>query len=191
LQEEGWTSASQIPPIKITYQNNSPTLANEITTMRQEWQNILGVNVGIATLDFTPLLAAEAATTGQAPPKGLQMWTAAWGADYPDPQDWTTLQFGDNQPYNEFNYGNNNGPTAAQQKQVQQQLDAADVMTDPTARAQSYNKLEQQLVNDVAWLPTDQRTGHILLKSSVIGIVQNAIDEVPPDDWANIYIAQH
>ncbi|HET7638900.1 MAG TPA: peptide ABC transporter substrate-binding protein, partial [Ktedonobacteraceae bacterium] len=98
---------------------------------------------------------------------------------------------GDGQPYNEFNYGNNSGPTSADQRAVQQQLDAADVMTDATARAQAYNKQEQQLVNDVAWLPLDQRLGTRLTRSYVIGIVNNAISQVPPDDWARIYIASH
>ena len=192
MQEEGWTSISQIPPIKITYQSNAATLADEITTIRGMWQQVLGITVGTVTMDFTPLLTAESATTGKSPAQGgLQMWTAAWGADYPDPQDWTTLQFGDGQPYNEFNYGNNTGPTAAQQVTVQHQLDAADVMSDPTARAQAYNTLEQQLVNDVAWLPIDQRLGSRLTKPYVIGIINNAISEVPPDDWANIYIATH
>ncbi|MFL5666166.1 MAG: ABC transporter substrate-binding protein [Ktedonobacteraceae bacterium] len=192
MQEEGWTSVSQIPPIKLTYQSNASALANEITTIRGMWQQVLGITINTQTMDFTSLLTAESATTGKSPAQGgLQMWTAAWGADYPDPQDWTTLQFGDGQPYNEFNYGNNNGPTAAAQHAVQQQLDAADVMTDPTARAQAYNKQEQQLVNDVAWLPLDQRLGTRLTKSYVIGIVNNAISQVPPDDWARIYIAAH
>ncbi|HYL42218.1 MAG TPA: peptide ABC transporter substrate-binding protein [Ktedonobacteraceae bacterium] len=192
MQEEGWTSVAQIPPVKITYQSNSQALANEITTIRGMWQQVLGITVNTQTMDFTPLLTAEAATTGKSPAQGgLQMWTAAWGADYPDPQDWTTLQFGNGQPYNEFNYGNNSGSTAAAQRAVQQQLDAADVMTDSTARAQAYNEQEQQLVNDVAWLPLDQRLGTRLTKSYVIGIVNNAISQVPPDDWARIYIASH
>jgi oligopeptide transport system substrate-binding protein len=153
---------------------------------------VLGITVNTQTMDFTPLLTAESTTTGKSPAQGgLQMWTAAWGADYPDPQDWTTLQFGDGQPYNEFNYGNNTGPTATDQRAVQQQLDAADVMTDENARAQTYNQLEQKLVNDVAWLPIDQRLGTRLIKPYVIGIVYNAISQVAPDDWAKIYIAAH
>ncbi len=192
LQEEGWSSISQIPPIKFTIQANAAALANGVTTIRSMWQRVLGINVDTQQLDFTTLIHAEQATTGKSPAQGgLQMWTAAWIADYPDPQDWTTLQFGDGQPYNEFNYGNNNGPTAADQRAVQQQLDAADVMTDANARAQTYNQLEQKLVNDVAWLPVDQRLSNRLTKPYVIGIIHNALAQVPPDDWANIYIAAH
>jgi len=192
MQEEGWTSVSQIPPIKITIQANNSALANNITTVRGMWQRVLGINVDTQEMDFTRLIPAEQATTGKSPAQGgLQMWTAAWIADYPDPQDWTTLQFGDGQPYNEFNYGNNSGPTAADQRAVQQQLDAADFMTDPDARAQTYNQLEQKLVNDVAWLPIDQRLDTYLTKPYVIGINHNALALIAPDDWANIYIAVH
>ncbi len=62
---------------------------------------------------------------------------------------------------------------------------------DQTKRMHMYNKAEQQLVNDVAWLPMDQRFGTHLLKPYVIGRVFNAQDLVPPDDWANVYIAAH
>ena len=192
LQQEGLSSVSQLPPIKITYQSNSVNASNEATTLRQEWQQVLAINVGTQTLDFTPLINAETATLGKTPAQGgLQMWLAAWIADYPDPQDWLTLQFGDGQPYNVFNYGNNSGPTASDQQAVQKQLDATDVMTDQTARAAAYNQLEQKLVNDVAWLPMDQRLATQLTKSYVIGLPQNALDLVAPDSWKDIYIATH
>jgi len=197
LTEEGYSSAAQLPPIKMTYETGSPDLANEITTAIGMWQSVLGVTVGTATMDFGPLLTAESATTcNQADVtkcvgKGLQMWAAGWGADYPDPQDWLTLQFGDNQPYNEFNYGNNLGATAADQRANQQAMDAADVMTDPTARMAAYNTAEQKLVNDVTWLSMYQTPAIRLRKPYVQGIVPNAISEIPPQDWANIFIAAH
>ena len=192
LQEEGYSSVSQLPPIKMTYESGSPDLANEITTAIGMWQHVLGVTVGTATMDFGPLLTAESATTGKSPAQGgLQMWAAGWGADYPDPQDWLTLQFGDGQPYNEFNYGNNNAADAADQKANQQAMDAADVMTDPTARMAAYNTAEQKLVNDVTWLSLYQTPAIRLRKPYVVGITPNAISEIPPQDWANIYIAAH
>ncbi len=197
LQEEGLTLAT-LPPIKITYQSDSPTLADQITTMRQMWQSVLGVNVQTDVLDFVPLLTAENNTLCTNPDfhaclnKGLQMWTAAWGADYPDPQDWTTLQFDKYAPNNQGNYGQNGSSDAAQQQQVQQQLEQADVTSDSHTRLQMYNQAEQQLINDVAWLPTDQRFGSQLLKSYVIGQTFNALGLVPPPNaWGNIYVAAH
>ncbi|GAC1613725.1 MAG: ABC transporter substrate-binding protein [Ktedonobacteraceae bacterium] len=193
MQEEGYTSVSQIPPIKMTYGSGSPDTANEITTAIGMWQHLLGVTVGTATMEFGPLLAAESATTGKSPAQGgLQMWAAGWGADYPDPQDWLTLQFGDGQPYNEFNYGNNSGANAADQQANQKAMDAADVMiNNDAARYAAYNKAEQELVNEVAWLPLYQAPTSRLRKPYVVGITPNAIGEIPPEDWANVYIATH
>jgi peptide/nickel transport system substrate-binding protein/oligopeptide transport system substrate-binding protein len=197
LQEEGLTLAT-LPPIKITYQSDAPTLANEITTIRQMWQTVLGVTVQTEVLDFVALLTAQTNTLCTNPDfhtclnKGLQMWTAAWGADYPDPQDWTTLQFDKYAPNNYENYGQNGSSDVVQQQQVQQQLEQADVTSDQHTRLQMYNQVEQQLVNDVAWLPMDQRFGAQLLKSYVVGETFNALGLMPPpNEWGNIYLAVH
>ncbi|HEX6483823.1 MAG TPA: peptide ABC transporter substrate-binding protein [Ktedonobacteraceae bacterium] len=197
LQEEGYSSASSLPPIKITMQSDTPALANEITAVRQQLQTVLGITLQTQVMDFSPLLTAESNTLCTKPDyhsclnQGLQMWTAAWGADYPDPQDWLTLQFDKNAPNNEWNYGQNGSTDATQQVATQQLLEQADSTLDQNTRLPMYNQAEQQLVNDVAWLPMDQRISNRLLKTYVVGRVFNAIAEVPPDDWANIYIAVH
>ena len=50
---------------------------------------------------------------------------------------------------------------------------------------------EQQLVNDVAWLPLYQTTYPFVLKPYVQGVVFNAQSLIPPNDWGNIYISVH
>ncbi|WP_307812023.1 hypothetical protein [Ktedonobacter sp. SOSP1-85] len=52
-----------------------------------------------------------------------------------------------------------------------------------------YNKAEQQLVNDVAWLPISQSNTLVVRKPCVMGIVDNAQGITPPEDWGNIYIS--
>jgi peptide/nickel transport system substrate-binding protein/oligopeptide transport system substrate-binding protein len=117
----------------------------------------------------------------------LQMWFAAWGADYPDPQDWTTLLFGAGSPSNSPNYGMGTSRTVAIQKQMQDLMLKADVNQNATQRLAQYNQIEQQMVDDVAWMPVDQRTLSYVLKPCVQGVVDNAQDLIPPGDWANIY----
>ncbi len=198
LQEEGMTLAT-LPPITFTYESNSPTLDNVVTTMRQMWQTALGVTVKTQVLDFNPLLTAITNTTctkadpNQCLNKGLQMWWLAWGADYPDPQDWLTLQFDKAAPNNNWNYGQNISTNASTQQATQQQMEQADTTLDTTARMSLYNQAEQQVVNDVAWAPMDQRNGQSVLKAYVVGktfTAQGAM-QVPPDDWGNVYIAVH
>jgi peptide/nickel transport system substrate-binding protein/oligopeptide transport system substrate-binding protein len=188
LQEEGLTAAS-FPVIKFTYSKTSPDTANEVTTVLNMWQNVLGIN-SIKTDPVEPqkLFSEISNTTNN---RTLALWRVDWIADYPDPQDWLTLQFDKGSPDNNMNYGQNSTADATTQQQVQQQLEQADVMNDQAARYQTYNKAEQQLVNDVAWLPVEQVALTYLLKPYVVGVIDNAQDLIPPDDWANVYIATH
>src|SRR5206468_3358962 len=124
-------------------------------------------------------------------PQGIQMWFVDWIADYPDPQNWTTLQFDKDAVGNYMNYGQNDTADALQEQVVQGQLEQADAEANPTNRVQLYQTAEQQLVNAVAWLPLYQATNPVLVKPYVQGLVFNALGLTPPTDWANIYIAEH
>ncbi len=189
LQEAGYASVSSLPSIKLTYSSGDPNLANAISAMQQMWQTTLGVSVKANPEDFNKLLTDSEAALNN--PNGLQFWAIGWIADYPDPQDWTTLQFDKGAQYNQINYGQNHSADAAQQQQTQQALEAADVNPDQTSRLQAYNQAEQQLVNDVAWLPWSQQAFSQVLKPYVKGMVFNPQLQIPPNDWGNIYIASH
>ena len=189
LQEEGWTSLAQVPTIKLTYPGGSQDQDNEVAALIQMWQKTLGISVKPNPEDFNKLLLDMVAAANN--PKGLQFWNTSWSADYPDPQDWTTLQFDKGAPNNTMNYGQNSTAEAAQQQQVQQQLEAADVNPDQYARLRAYNQAEQLLVNDVAWLPVNQVTRSQVVKPYVKGLVFNSSGFTPPDDWGAVYIAAH
>jgi peptide/nickel transport system substrate-binding protein/oligopeptide transport system substrate-binding protein len=188
LQDEGWTSTAQIPPITLTYASGVNNLDQEVRAIIQMWQKVLNITVTPDPVDYNTLLDKVTATTNNR--DGLQLWGLAWVGEYPDPQDWLSLQFAKGVPNNNMNYGQNLGNTAAQQQLVQQQLDAADATTQNDARMQSYQKAEQQLVNDVAWLPIGQVTEDFLRTPNIVGVVDNPQGTIPPDDWANIYRVQ-
>lgn len=75
--------------------------------------------------------------------------------------------------------------------QTQQGLEQADTMSPGTARLTAYHALEQQLVNDVAWLPIYQLDTPYVQKPYVVGTITHPFDGIPPNDWANIYLAVH
>lgn len=189
LHEEGWSSITQIPTIKLTYATSVDNADAEVNTLIQMWQKVLGITVTANPVDYSTLLTQVTQATNN--PNGLQMWGLAWVGEYPDMQDWLTRQFDRGVPNNNMNYGENTGNDAAQQQAIQQQLEAADSNTHATARLQAYQHAEQQLVNDVAWLPMEQVTMPFLRQPGVFGMVDNAEDMIPPNDWANIYIAQY
>lgn len=188
LQEEGLTLAT-FPTIRVTFSNTSQDSAREVTTLIQMWNQVLGItSIKPDPVDRNKLFASIRGTANN---DSLQMWRVDWSADYPDPQDWITLLFAKDSPRNNENYGQNQSATAAQQQANQQAMLQADGISDQTTRMQAYNKIEQQLINDVAWLPIFQSTSTYLLKPYVIGVVDNPLSITPPDDWGNIYIAKH
>ncbi len=189
LREEKWSSVAQFPPIKLTYATGVSSFDAEVDALIRMWQSVLGVAVTADPVSFNGLLAKITAATGNA--NGLQFWGFSWVAEYPDPQDWLTLQFDSGMPNNNMNYGQNASTDAAKQQSLQRLLEAADANSNPSARLQAYQQAEQQLVDDVAWLPMEQVTQIFLRQPYVIGMVDNALGVTPPDDWANIYIAQH
>lgn len=189
LQEEHWTSVSQLPPLKLTYATGFSSFDQEVQALISMWQKVLGVTVTADPVDSSALLDEVSAATGNA--QGIQMWGLSWVAEYPDPQDWLTRQFGNGSVFNNMNYGQNTSSNVAMQQVTQQQLLKADSDFQSTARLQLYQQAEQQLVNDVAWLPLEQVTSVFLRKSYVAGMVDNSIGLIPPDEWAGISILQH
>lgn len=189
LRAENLSSASQLPPITLTYATGLNGSDQEVKSMVQMWQKVLGVTVLSDPVPSNTLLDEVSAATNNA--LGLQMWGLSWVAEYPDPQDWLTHQFAQGSIYNNMNYGQNVSTDAAEQQTVQQELASADSNTQSAARIQAYQRAEQQLVNDVAWLPIEQVSSLFLRKAYVTGIVDNGLGIIPPTDWAKIYILQH
>jgi peptide/nickel transport system substrate-binding protein/oligopeptide transport system substrate-binding protein len=186
--EEKWSSVAQMPPITLTYAAGIPTFDREVAMMIAMWQKVLKVTVIPLPVDYNTLLDRVTAATNN--PDGLQFWGLAWVGEYPDPQDWLTLQFDKGVPNNNMNYGQNTSTTAALQLPVQQKLETADATMQADARLQLYQQAEQQLVNDVAWMPMEQVMAVFLRTPYIVGIVDNAQGGIPPDDWATIYRVQ-
>ena len=185
LQEEG-LSLSSLPTFTMYGSTTgSAALRNEYAAVQQMWETTLGVKINIRDEDFNQLLSDS--TNALNNPKGIALWWLGWIADYPDPQDWTTLQFGKGSVNNYPNYGQNSSTNASVQQQTQDLLTKADQNSSSTSRYQQYNTAEQQLVNDVAWIPTYQAATQLLRKVCVVGVVDNAEGLVFPDSWANVY----
>ena len=188
LQAEGYSSVSALPKIQFSYASGSSDTTKEIEIAINEWETVLGVNIEALPTDFETLTSAKAKAVGN---DNLQMFQTSWDSDYPDAQDFTTLQFSNGSPNNSTNYAQNKTSAAASQVQVQKQLSEADIEKDPNKRVAMYNDAEQQLVNDVAWLPMYQGTTSYALKTYVKGYSFDTTNLISPFNWANIYIMKH
>lgn len=188
LQEEGYTSVAALPAITFTYYSGVPVIASVVSALTQQWQTVLGITFKTAVVDYNKLNELEGNTVGNSGP--LQLWIDGWQADYPDPQDWLSIFFTKGADYNRANYGQNNSQDTSTQQLVQASLLQADVSTDTKTRVKLYNAAEQQVVNDVGWIPLYQSAAHSLLSTKVHGFTFNALLITAPDDWGGIYITQ-
>ena len=62
---------------------------------------------------------------------------------------------------------------------------------DGNLRSQMLASTEQQLVNDVAWLPMYQADMSLLIKPYMTYLYTTVPTTPSPDDWNRIYVAAH
>ncbi len=187
LKEKGYKSVADLPPITYTDRNQKQT--NDIATfIIQQWKDVLGVNVKLNVLEIGKF--NEELANSRNNPKGLQVWYAGWGQDYPDPQDWLSVFLGKGVDQNTYNYGENNSPVAAEQQAVQKQLSQADVLVDQKKRYDLYLDAEQKAINDVTWVPLYQPNLDRLISTKVGGFHVAHYEAPSPVEWAKVYIIQ-
>lgn len=187
MKEEGYTPAT-FPPISLSVSAGSSDIVKEVTVVQQMWQNNLGISVKINAIDFNKLLDDMVNATNN--PNGLQMWRIGWQSGTPDPLYSLTYVFGKGSSYNDMNYGNNKTSAAAAQQQNQALMAQADGNTTRNERFQQYNQAEQQLINDVAWLPVYQPKAAQVYKPCVQGVPAEAYGMPSAVSWSQIYISK-
>ncbi|PZW29386.1 peptide/nickel transport system substrate-binding protein/oligopeptide transport system substrate-binding protein [Thermosporothrix hazakensis] len=187
LKEKGLTRQT-MPTIKYTASFTSDAGKQSAEAVQQMWEKALGIKVVIDNLDWNTFL--DVTNNARDNDKAPMIWKSGWIADYPDPQNWLTLLFTD-PAQNSWNYGHDKSksPNLAEQKANMELMKKADEEADPTKRMQMYNQAEQQLVNDVAWLPVSQNKTASVTKPCVKGLVDNAMGLMDPDAWKDVYIS--
>ncbi|QBD74794.1 peptide ABC transporter substrate-binding protein [Ktedonosporobacter rubrisoli] len=188
LKEEGLTRQS-LPPLTLTIYNVSADDGREASVVQQMWQQVLGVSVKVDSMESNAYRKAVDATAHN--PKGLIMWGAYWKADYPDPQNWMSTLFDKDAYFNSENYSVNQSSNVADQQKAVDLMKQADANMDQTARMKQYNQAEQQVVNDVAWIPMYQMENLKVVKPCVQNYPYDAQFVPAPDSWANIYISNN
>lgn len=146
----------------------------------QAWNQSLGINVQVKQASFDQIVTYITAPTAAQDP--MQMWEIGWIADYPDPQDWLTLQFSTGSPYN---------ASGISMASLDKLMSDADVEQDSAKRMQMYNQAEQIVVNQVAWIPFQQSKFYWRQREYVHGFGFNGIGLMTDVSWPNVYIAAH
>jgi len=152
---------------------STPTDLAIAQAAQTQWNNVLGLNVQLKTVDQSTLF------NGLSNPSAFPMWEVGWAADYPDPQDWLSLQFMSGSGVNASDVRNS---------ALDAQMNQADVEQNATRRMAEYNKIEQQMVNLCAWIPYQQAKTAWRVRLNVHGFVYNELDQLTGPDWTHVYI---
>jgi oligopeptide transport system substrate-binding protein len=110
----------------------------------------------------------------------LQFWLFNWLGDYPDPQDWLSLQ---------FLPGSDNNVGSVAVSEANTLLLKADAEEDPLQRARDYNAAEQLLVVNIAWAPLYQTKIWWQTQPTVHNFAITAYGLTPLDIWPTIYMS--
>ncbi|MEO7001681.1 MAG: ABC transporter substrate-binding protein [Ktedonobacterales bacterium] len=126
------------------YNTNDPTSQLVTSALVAQWNAALpGYKITPHSVSFDDLINEL-----YGPPSGVAQLTAiGYAVDYPDPQDWTSLQA---LPTSGTN------TTGINLKAANDLMNAADVNQDQTSRFKQYQDAEQLLVQNVAWITLDQ-----------------------------------
>jgi oligopeptide transport system substrate-binding protein len=163
---------SKCPAVAL-YHANDPAIVTADQAAVQMWQTAFP-GYPITTQFFPDTLLSQIYS-----PNAPQIFTTGWSADYPDPQDWLSLQFGTGA----FNNTGSVNVSAANALMTEADQDLE------TDRMSLYNQAEQLLVTNVAWIPLSQGKTFYNVPSYVRNLQLDPYGLIPltgPDSWETI-----
>ena len=179
LAKAGYPAGKGFPTVKLTF---SPEGENELVVraLQRDWQQQLNITVTLESLD-TNALSDRLNATRLTPGSGLQMYYSVWGADYPDPQNFLSLQL-------LTTSRNNNGNFSDQRfDRLVTEADQISARAQFQRRILLYNQAEQIAIDRVGWLPLLHAKAHLLLNPRVKGMVVTPNGFIIPD-WSKLKI---
>ena len=141
------------PTITMTEAGGGASAGIDTQAYIEQWKTVLGLNIEIKQLDFATFIADQQS-------KKLQMFSAGWVMDYPDPEDVMDLKFYSTSSLNEQSYSN---------PAVDKLLDAARSEKDTNQRLDLYRQAEKLIIADAPWLPLYYSLAHQVVSPSVKG----------------------
>jgi peptide/nickel transport system substrate-binding protein/oligopeptide transport system substrate-binding protein len=164
---------SGCPPVTLV-DANDPQIVIADQAAVQMWESAFpGYPIKTSFIDFN----TELSLIGSA--NAPQIWGIGWVADYPDPQDWLSLQFG---PASINNTGSVDVPQASDL------MAEADVNLNPSSRVTQCNQAEQLLVTDGAWIPLNQQKRYYNVPTYVHKLQFSGLGTIPLASWESIYL---
>lgn len=149
LAEAGYPNGKGLPPIVV--QTRSDTIARQQIEFLQKCMEKIGIQIKIGTNTWPELV-------NKVTKKQHQMYTMAWGADYPDAENFLGLLYCPNQApgSNGSNFCND---------QFDNLYKTATILQDSPERTEMYEKLNEIAATETPWIYGFHRTDIYLVQS--------------------------
>jgi ABC-type oligopeptide transport system substrate-binding subunit len=177
----GFSNVQKFPAITIYYgvdpNNPSPVAASLIDhlakAIAKAWTTNLKLTVDTRAL-WQNTLNTRAATNS------LPVYISGWSADYPDGHDWLSGQWRTKALNNNVQFSDPAFDAVDEQ---------ADVTWPKSARAKLYDRAQQMLVNDVAWIPLYIPHRLVYIRPTVTNLVLTGYGLIPRQgSWAQVVV---
>jgi len=153
IAESSYGDVSQLPPIVFTVAGSGGAASSSNIAIAWMWQENLGVNVEIETLEWGDFL-------DEMREQRLQVFETGWIADYPDPENFLDVLFHSQSRENHTAYSN---------PDVDRLLEAARTESNFDARLAIYQEVEPIIVDDAPCLPLFFSQDYLLVKPYIEG----------------------
>jgi oligopeptide transport system substrate-binding protein len=181
----GFVSGRELPPVTLTYDRGDRDLEHVAEALQRDWRETLGIEVALDPVEVTTLIdrlnamidnPSDAAAT-------MQMYISVWGADYPDPQNFISLQLHSLSPYNNGHW------SSAEFDRLVEQADQLSASASRRERLELYRDAEQIAVREVGWLPLYSPAVTLAIRPSVRGLVPTSTPQgIVAADWTRVRI---
>lgn len=165
-------AGKKMPNLTLYYADD-PLIAKLAKAIATSWHKYLQIHVSTQSLNYNTLSTRILSNS-------VSLYLFAWTADYPDPHDWLSLQWQSNALNNNVNYHN---------PEFDRVVATADVTWDPAKRTQLYNRAEQILTDDAAWIPLYIPHRALFIRPSVRQLVLTGYGLIPRSgNWADVQV---
>jgi oligopeptide transport system substrate-binding protein len=172
LAAAGFPGGKGLPSVTLSFSSGDAGQQAAAPVLQRLWSKYLGVNVQLQPME-------QGAYNNALTARNYQLAFISWGADYPDPQNFLSLQL-------QTGVGNNNGSFS--DSTFDQLTKQADVTVgNDKKRFALYRQAETIALNKAAWIVLWWGKSAMLINPKVHGLVINA-GGLTAKNWADVAV---
>lgn len=183
----GFVSGSDLPPVTLTYDQGDIDVVRVAEALQASWRDTLGIDVRLEPVPVDTLIARLDALIVDPTDQdaAMQMYISVWGADYPDPQNFISLQLHSDSPYNNGHWTN------AEFDRLVDEADRLSAEQRQSERYELYRDAEQIAISEVGWLPLYHPQVTLVIRPTVTGLVPTVTPQgILAADWTKVRVGE-